>query len=149
MPSDYSPHTLSNMPTDLAAIQNLPSVLGVGVDLIKESRVKQTLEKFGDRFVRRILTEPEWQVFQNKQAPVNYLAKAFAAKEALVKALGTGFQSGVSFQDFSILRDEKGSPQVSVTGVAATRMSEAGGKQLLVSLSDEGDLVFAFALMTR
>ncbi|MEK9711946.1 MAG: holo-ACP synthase [Thalassolituus sp.] len=122
-------------------------VLGVGTDLIRQQRIEQVLGRQGERFVRRILTPMEIDLFRSHRAPVNYLAKAFAAKEALSKALGTGIAQGVSFQDFAIVRDKAGKPEV-ITFGKAREMVDACHGRLLISLADEGDLIQAFAVLS-
>lgn len=126
----------------------IPGVLGVGVDLLSQGRIALSYQKFGDRLVQRILTPEEQIIFYSHTTPINYLAKAFAAKEALVKALGTGVSQGVSFQDFEVYRNDQGKPIVRVAGSAERLMSELGGKQLHLSLTDEGDLIQAFAVLS-
>ena len=75
------------------------------------------------------------------------LAKAFAAKEAVAKALGTGFRGGVSWRDIELNRDHWGRPVVSLTGAAARRLKFMGGAEVLLSLSDERHTVLAFAMV--
>lgn len=123
-------------------------VVGIGTDLLDSSRIEAALSEHGERFARRILCEQEWTIFSDHKRPGNYLAKAFAAKEALSKALGTGIGQGVSFQDFCILRSAEGRPEVSVNGVALQHMKRLGGRQFMLSLSDEGHLIQAFAVLS-
>ncbi len=124
-------------------------VVAVGTDLLDVARIEQALVRHGQRFVERILTPAEQQLYRQRAQPLNFLAKQFAAKEALAKALGTGIAQGVGFQQLEILRDEAGAPRASLSGVALQRLQVLGGRQALVSLSDEGTLVLAFALLSR
>ena len=128
---------------------DVAGVVAVGADLLDVARIEQALARHGQRFVARILTPPEQQLYRQRAQPLNFLAKQFAAKEALAKALGTGIAKGVGFQQLEILRDEAGAPRVRLSGAALQRMQDLGGRQALVSLSDEGTLVLAFALLSR
>lgn len=135
------------------ALPNLPDrvtgVVAVGTDLLDAARIEQAVARHGQRFVQRILTQAEQQLYRQRAQPLNFLAKQFAAKEALAKALGTGIAQGVGFQQLEILRDAAGAPQVQLYGVALQRLQQLGAQQALVSLSDEGALILAFALLSR
>jgi len=120
---------------------------GIGTDLVTVSRIASVVERFGERFARRILHADEMPQWRAHSAPVRYLAKRFAVKEAAVKALGTGERAGVLLRDFQVSHDELGKPLLSVTGAAAERCSKVGVTALHVSISDEGDLVNAFVIL--
>lgn len=124
-------------------------VVAIGVDIIDASRITKVLARHGQRFVQRILTPNELLVFQNRSNKANYLAKQYAAKEALAKALGTGIAKGIGFQQIEVLRDEQGAPQVTLHAQAAIKMNELGAKRALLSLSDEGVHIVAFAMLSR
>lgn len=106
------------------------------------------MSRHGERFVQRILTVQEQQLYRQRRCSLNFLAKQFAAKEALAKALGTGIAKGIGFQQLEVLRDEQGAPQVHLHGAAQQRLAQLGARQALVSLSDEGSLVLAFAALS-
>lgn len=127
----------------------LPGVVAIGTDLLDAGRIEQAVARHGRRFVARILTPAEQQLYQQRAQPLNFLAKQFAAKEALAKALGTGIAKGIGFQQLEVLRDAAGAPQVSLHGIAAQRLQQLGARQALLSLSDEGGLILAFALLSR
>jgi holo-[acyl-carrier protein] synthase len=120
----------------------------LGTDILKVARVEETVSRLGDRFVRRILTEPERQQYSESGQPERLLAKRFAAKEAVAKALGTGIGRGVSWQDIQIDHDEMGAPLVRLSGGAARVAEERGASRVLLSLSDEIEYVVAFAALT-
>ena len=82
-----------------------------------------------------------------RDCSVNYLAKRFAAKEAISKALGTGIAKGIGFQQMSITSDDAGKPIVTLSGQALIRAQILGGDQMQLSLSDEGDMILAFAIL--
>ncbi|WP_225691532.1 holo-ACP synthase [Thalassolituus sp. ST750PaO-4] len=129
-------------------LKQVPGVIAIGTDLLDSSRIGQALERHGERFVQRILTPAEQTLYRSRANPLNFLAKQYAAKEALAKALGTGIAKGVGFQQLEILRDELGAPQVLLHAAAAERLRVLGGQRALVSLSDEGDWIQAFALLS-
>lgn len=82
-------------------------MLAIGTDLLDSTRIEKVMRRHGERFVQRILTANEQQIYQQRQQSVNFLAKQFAAKEALAKALGTGIAKGISFQQLEVLRDQQ------------------------------------------
>ena len=114
----------------------------------QELLIANIIEKQGERFAKRILTTEELSVWINRNHSVNYLAKRFAAKEAISKALGTGIAKGVGFQQMAITSDEAGKPIVTLSGQALIRSKELGGDQVMLSLSDEGDMILAFAVLS-
>lgn len=120
---------------------------GIGTDLLDQLRIARLIDKQGERFSQRILTPEELILWAEKSYSVNFLAKRFAAKEAISKALGTGIAKGVSFQQMTIYSDALGKPVVELSDVALTRAKALGGQQVLLSLSDEGDMVLAFAVL--
>lgn len=123
-------------------------MLAVGTDLLDSARLEATMRRHGERFVQRILTEKEQVLYQQRQQSINFLAKQFAAKEALAKALGTGIAKGIGFQQLEVLRDDYGAPLVFLHGAAQQRLQKLGAQRALVSLSDEGSLVLAFAALS-
>jgi len=130
------------------AFQQVPGVIAIGTDLLDSRRIEQALARHGERFVQRILTPAEQALYRSRANPLNFLAKQYAAKEALAKALGTGIAKGVGFQQLQVLRDDLGAPHVLLQGAAAERLQALGGQRALVSLSDEGEWIQAFALLS-
>lgn len=124
------------------------SAKGVGTDLLDQRRIALVVEKQGERFARRILTPQELLMWEEKGCSINFLAKRFAAKEAISKALGTGIAKGVGFQQMAIHADELGKPLVELSGEALNRARSLSGQDVLLSLSDEGDMIVAFAVLT-
>ena len=120
-------------------------MLGVGVDMVEVARIAQILERNGDKFVQRILSLDELDEFAESGKPDNFVAKRFAVKEAVAKALGTGFAKGVSWTDISLLHDEMGKPLADLKGGASEALRSLGGSKVLVSLSDEAGFVIAYA----
>ena len=122
-------------------------VIAVGTDILRVQRVAEVQGRLGERFVKRILTPTELEEYRDSAMPDRLLAKRFAAKEAVAKALGTGIGRGVSWQDIEICHDEHGAPLVRLTGGARRVAAERGGGKMLLSLSDEDEYVVAFAVL--
>ncbi len=125
------------------------SVIGVGTDLVDIGRIEAMLARRGERLARRLLSDIEFQRFSAHSRQANYLAKCFAAKEAVAKALGTGFSEGVTWRDISLDRLPSGQPLAILSGGAAEKMHALGACSIHISLSDEQSLVSAFAVLSR
>jgi len=132
----------------MADFPQVSGIVGVGTDLLDASRIEAAYQRHGERLVKRFLTPAEQQVWQQRGQSINYLAKRYAAKEALAKALGTGIAKGVGFQQLEVLNDEQGAPLVYLHEAAAERMESLGGRQAYISLSDEGEWIQAFAVIS-
>jgi holo-[acyl-carrier protein] synthase len=122
-------------------------LIGVGTDILKVDRIDAVVERLGERFVRRILTGEERREYEHSSQANRLLAKRFAAKEAVAKALGTGIGRGVSWQDIQISHDDMGAPLVHLSGGALEVAGRRGGSAVLLSLADEMDYVVAFAVL--
>jgi len=116
---------------------------GIGTDLIELSRVERVYAKHGSRFVQRVLTDLEIIESQARKNICNYLAKQFAAKEAVSKALGVGIGS-LSFKDIQVLRNELGKPEVELSLQAKKKFSDP---KIHLSLSDTKNSVIAFCVI--
>jgi len=114
----------------------------LGVDIIEISRIERTIERFGRRFLNRVYTESELRVCRDKPSR---LASRFAAKEAVMKSLGTGTR-GVGWQEIEIRHDSKGKPLVYLSGRARNRAEDLGLGELAVSLSDSREYAVAFVV---
>lgn len=122
--------------------------LAIGTDIVEIKRIADVVERQGDKFFQRILCEPEQQEYQRLNHDVSYLAKRFAAKEAVAKALGTGIGRGVSFHDILIVKNALGAPVVELSGGALQAMKALKGQQMLLSLADERQYALAYAMLT-
>ncbi len=120
---------------------------GIGVDIVTISRIAATHKRFGERFERRFLHPQEIKALQKHKRPINFLAKRFAAKEAAVKALGTGERGGVLLSDFYIVHNELGKPELKASGKAASVCKSKNISRMHVSLSDEKDQIVAFVVL--
>jgi len=118
--------------------------IAIGTDIVEIQRIASALERQGDKFVQRILTESEIAEYQARGNSVFFLAKRFAAKEAIAKALGTGIGRGISFQHMIVSNNSDGAPQVELQANAAERLKQMGGSQVLLSLSDEKNYALAY-----
>jgi len=117
----------------------------LGVDIIEISRIEKTLARWGQRFLGHIFTEAEIKLTRGKPSS---LASRFAAKEAVMKTLGTGV-NGVSWREIEILADHRGKPLVCLCGKAHERAEELGLRHLSVSLSDSREYAVAFVVGTK
>lgn len=123
-------------------------MIGIGTDILEIKRIDEVLSRLGDRFVRRILTEQEQAEYRDSGQPARLLAKRFAAKEAIAKALGTGIGRGVSWQDMQVEHNDSGAPLVRLSGGALEVVQRRGGSRVELSLADEQDYVVAFAVLS-
>ena len=112
-------------------------IVSVGADIVKVKRIKEVLFRRAERFKKKILSKEELQEMPESRE-IEYVAKRFAAKEAISKVLGTGMQFGVSFGDIVILTDHKtGQPSVELKGHAKQQASKKGINRILISISDK------------
>jgi holo-[acyl-carrier protein] synthase len=118
--------------------------IAIGTDIIDIQRIADAVERQGDKFVQRILTQSEISEYQARSYSLSFLAKRFAAKEAIAKALGTGIGRGISFQHMIILNNAEGAPQVELQDNAAERLNQLDGTNVLLSLSDEKNYAIAY-----
>lgn len=124
-------------------------IFGIGTDVVRIDRIAQTYERFGPRFAERLLMPEELALFAGQQRPARFLAMRFAAKEAIVKALGTGFAHGVWIRDVGFMPDWRGRPLVRFSARGRGVADQFGVGEGHVSLSDEAGLVFAVAVLMR
>lgn len=124
----------------------MPELLGVGVDLCGVARIERAIEK--EHFYERVFTPEERAYLDQKgKGRAQSAAAMFAAKEAVAKALGTGFSGGVMPWNISVVHDEKGAPGAELSGAAKERLEQMGGASVRISLSHEGDSAIAFAVI--
>jgi holo-[acyl-carrier protein] synthase len=121
-------------------------ILGIGNDIVEVARIKAILARYPQRFLDRIFTSHEQEYCLKRKEPALHLAGRFAAKEAIVKALGTGFSQGLNWLDFEIKNDSKGKPTVFLSLPAKELLGEP---VLHVSISHCHHYATAFAVWTR
>ncbi|WP_438952625.1 holo-ACP synthase [Porticoccus sp.] len=122
-------------------------IIAIGTDIVQVARISEALNRRGRDFAERILCPRELALFDRKPSPAAYLAKRFAAKEALSKALGTGIGK-VSWQDIETVNDSSGAPAFLLMGNAKKQLQKLGANHALLSLSDERDFAVAFVVLT-
>jgi len=122
-------------------------IYGVGTDVVEIGRIKVVLEKYGERFARRILCESELKRFQGHRLPANYLAKRFAAKEAFTKALGTGIRAPANWHGVWVRNLPSGKPVLEFSEPLQELMRARGVTSSHVSLSDEKGVAFATVVL--
>ena len=122
-------------------------ILGTGIDIIEVARIAASFEKFGDRFVNRILLPDEIAYCLSHRNPAPFLAARFAAKEAISKAFGTGIGAQLGWQDMEIRRKESGEPFVVLHGKGKILFAARGAGQLQVSFSHTENYAAATAVL--
>lgn len=123
-------------------------IVGIGTDIIRIDRIAKVLDRAGVAFARRVLTPAELVTFAQRSSPAPWLAKRFAAKEAVAKAFGTGI-GRLSFQHIEVFNDPSGAPQLRLHDYGLELQQERGVRHLHVSLSDEQDNALAFVVLER
>ena len=122
-------------------------ILGTGIDIIEVARIAASFEKFGEKFVNRILLPDEISYCLSHRKPAPFLAARFAAKEAISKAFGTGIGAQLGWQDMEIRRKESGEPFVVLHGKGADLFAARGAQRLLVSLTHTEHYAAATAIL--
>ena len=122
-------------------------IYGIGTDIVHVNRMRENLDKYGNKFAHRILTEKEYSEFKSKKDKASFLAKRFAAKEATAKAMGTGFSGGLSLHHIGVRHDEAGKPILEFIDIAEKFLQEKDIKQTHLSLADERDYAVAFVTL--
>jgi holo-[acyl-carrier protein] synthase len=124
-------------------------IYGIGIDLVEPHRIKRLLEKYGERFARRVLTEREWAGYARSVNPVLFLANRFAAKEAFSKAMGTGFRYPVTLQCINIVPDRRGKPGFEFHSKLAQLIAAEGITGHHVTISDEKSMACACVVLEK
>ena len=124
----------------------MSNIIGLGIDATDIPRIAETIERYGDRFVHRIFTENEVDYCRRRRVPAIHFAGRFAAKEAAMKALGTGHSQGVLWRDVEIVR-RGGPPQLQLHGGAGSRFAAIGGRSSLITITHSDALAFAQVLI--
>jgi holo-[acyl-carrier protein] synthase len=124
-------------------------IFGIGTDVLKLSRVEDTWNKFGEHFARRLLLDMELELFAKTRRPARFLAMRFAAKEAVVKAMGTGFANGMWIRDVGMVPNALGQPQIVYSERGRAMCRKLGVGEWHLTLSDESGLIVAMAVLLR
>ncbi len=124
-------------------------IFGIGVDVLEVKRIGQTLERFGAHFIERLLLPQEQAQLARTQRRERFIAMRFAAKEAIVKAMGTGFAHGVWIRDVGVVQNAWGKPEVVFSERGERVRQGLGVGEGHVTLTDEAGLVVAVAVLMR
>jgi holo-[acyl-carrier protein] synthase len=122
-------------------------IYGIGTDIVRIQRIDKNLQRYGERFASRILSEDEYKGFKASVRKAHFLAKRFAAKEATAKALGTGFRNGLSLKDISVTHDELGKPILDFSPKCREQLATQCIGNAHLSISDEHDYAVAFVTL--
>ena len=122
-------------------------IYGVGTDVVEIGRIEKALERFGERFARRILCEPELKRFARHRLPANYLAKRFAAKEAFTKALGTGIHAPANWHGVWVQNLPSGKPVLQFSERLSRMLEERKILNSHLSLTDERGIASATVIL--
>ena len=123
-----------------------PSVVGIGVDLVRIPRIRRLMERWQARFLDRVFTPDEVAYALRRHDPAEHLAARFAAKEATLKALGTGLSMGVRWREMEVRRARGERPTLVLSGRTAALGAALGVRRLHVSLTHDGDYALAQVL---
>ena len=124
-------------------------IFGIGTDILRIDRVEATYARFGQHFVERLLMPEERLLFDRAKQPIRFLAMRFAAKEAIVKALGTGFANGMYLRDSGVMPNRLGRPDIIFSERGLKLCAELGVAGGHLTLTDEAGLVVAVAVLEK
>jgi holo-[acyl-carrier protein] synthase len=124
-------------------------IFGIGTDIVRLERIERIYARHGDRFVERLLLPAEVQAFRNDSRAARFLAMRFAAKEAIVKALGTGFAHGMWIRDTGVVQNAWGRPEIIWSDRGREMCEKLGVGEGHITLTDEAGLIVAVAVLMR
>jgi holo-[acyl-carrier protein] synthase len=139
-PSQISPPTAQ-------AVNRAVGTIGIGVDLVKIPRMRDVISRWDERFLRRVFTEAEIAYCRARRDPVPHFAARFAAKEAGMKALGTGLRLGVRWRELEVRRERGQAPRLLLHGRSREIGLSRGGRAMLLALTHDGDYALAQAML--
>lgn len=122
-------------------------ILGTGVDLAEVPRIREAIARYGGRFTQRIYTPAEISYVERKANRFERFAARFAAKEAGMKAIGTGWRRGVTWKDFEVVNEDSGRPTLRFHGVAAEIAGRLGVRRVSLSLTHTAEVAFASVIL--
>ena len=124
-------------------------IFGIGVDVLEAARIKKVFDRFGDHFVDRLLMPGERAQLAKTRRTDRFLAMRFAAKEAIVKAMGTGFAHGIWIRDVGVVQNQWGKPEVVYSERGEKMRRQLGIGDGHVTLTDEAGLIVAVAVLEK
>jgi holo-[acyl-carrier protein] synthase len=122
-------------------------ILGIGTDLAEVGRIRNSIERYRDRFLGRVYTDAERAYASRKANTAERFAARFAAKEAGMKAIGTGWRRGVTWKDFEVINEPSGRPTLRLTGVAQRIAKEMGVERISISLTHTAEMALAVVIL--
>jgi holo-[acyl-carrier protein] synthase len=122
-------------------------IVGIGTDLAEVGRIRQSIARWGDRFLDRIYTKRERAYAASKANSAERFAARFAAKEAGMKAIGTGWNLGVTWKDFEVVNEALGRPTLRLSGVAQQIANHLRVERISVSLTHTAEVAFAIVML--
>ncbi len=129
-----------------AALSNEDHIAGVGVDIVSIDRIRRSMREYGRSFVKRVYTETEQTYCGDKAHPAQHYAARFAAKEATMKVLGTGWENGIRWRDISVSRSPDAPPEIIVQGKASDIVRQRQISNFHLSLTHGADQALAFCV---
>ncbi|MGH7393816.1 MAG: holo-ACP synthase [Candidatus Rokuibacteriota bacterium] len=123
-------------------------VKGIGIDLVHLPRLRAVIDRWQDRFLTRVFTEAEIAYCRARRDPVQHFAARFAAKEAGLKALGTGLRLGINWRELEVRRERGQAPVLELSGRSREIGLARGGHHMLLALTHDGDYAMAQAILT-
>ncbi len=121
-------------------------IVGTGVDIVDVARIAEAVTRHGGRFLARVFTPAEAEYCRSRGVPAQHFAARFATKEAVLKALGTGWSAGIAWRDVEVINGPAGQPAVELHGGAARRAQNLGIAAIHVSISHTSDHAVAHAI---
>lgn len=122
-------------------------IIGVGTDLAEVARIRRSIENYGDRFLNRIYTERERAYSSRRANAAERFAARFAAKEAGMKAIGTGLRHGITWKDFEVVNEASGRPTLVLSGVGKQIAERLGVQRISLSLTHTAEMAFAVVIL--
>lgn len=122
-------------------------IIAIGIDIIEIARIEEVFSRQGERFRRRVFTEGEIDYCERRASRMSSYAARFAAKEAAMKALGTGWSDGVRWRDIEVVRGETGAPALHLHGRALERLGEIGARRAHLSLTHSEQIAMAEVIL--
>src|SRR5947209_8531022 len=123
------------------------AIVGTGIDICEVARVREAIDRFGQRFLKRVFTPAEREYCETKRNRIERYAARFAAKEAAMKAIGTGLRRGVTWQDFEVGREAGGRPTILIKGKASEFAAKLGMKRAALSITHTKEQAMAQVIL--
>lgn len=128
----------------------METIYGIGIDIVKLSRMEQIIQRWGNKFLRRTFTPQEIEYCSSKTFPGQHYGARFAAKEAVFKALGTGWNHGVNWLDVEVcINPDSGQPSILLSGKCLEILGDPSSFRVLISLSHDKEYAIAQAMILK